>query len=57
MNMVKKAKDGICVGLADGKVVVESKSITKVMNTLLKDYTDKEITLSSVPKGNKVFIL
>ncbi len=51
------SKEGICIGLADGKIVVESKSINKVMNTLIEDYSDKEITISSIPKGNKIFVL
>jgi dihydroxyacetone kinase-like predicted kinase len=50
-------KEGICVGIADGKVVVEDKDINIVMDTLIQDYSDKKTSITSIPKGDKVFIL
>lgn len=52
-----KKLEGNCVGLADGKVVIKSKSIKRVMDTLINKYPDSEVSIASVPKGNKIFIL
>ncbi len=52
-----KELEGNCIGLVDGKVVIKSKSIKKVMNALIKDYPNREIAITSMPKGDKVFIL
>lgn len=53
---ILKKHEGKCVGIANGKVVISSKSLTKVMRILNKDYFDSETYLLSVPKGNKIFI-
>lgn len=45
---IKKHK-GKCIGIVEGKVVVESKSIDKVIKTLAKDYPDKETIITTVP--------
>ena len=52
-----KKEGGVCLGLADGKVVVKSKSINEVMNTLIQNYPDSKISITSVPRGDKIFIL
>ncbi|MBU0615708.1 MAG: hypothetical protein KJ601_06450 [Nanoarchaeota archaeon] len=50
-------QEGICIGIADGKVVVENKDLNIVMDTLIRDYPDKKTSISSIPKGDNVFIL
>ena len=54
---ISRKSQGHCIGLADGKVVVVSKNLNEVMNKLIKDYSDKDISITSVPRGDKVFIL
>ena len=49
--------EGKCIGIADGKVVIASRSVNKVMKTLIKDYSDCDVTLTSIPKRNKILIL
>lgn len=49
--------EGKCVGLADGKVVVESKSIKEVMLRLGKDFRDKKTDVITFPKKNKILVL
>ncbi len=50
-------KEGVCVGLADGKEVIRDQDINKVMDTLKKNYPNQDIAISSIPKHNKIFIL
>ena len=47
---------GQCVGLVEGKIVINSTSINKVIKELNK-YPDKKVRLMSIPKGDKIFIL
>lgn len=59
-KLVKMSKDkyeGKCIGLADGKVVVVSKDPIVVMDKLMKQYSDKEILVTSIPKRNTNFVL
>lgn len=49
--------EGFCVGLADGKVVVKSPSIKKVMATLNMTYSDKKTAIMTFPKKNKILVL
>ena len=59
-KLVKMGKDkyeGKCIGLADGKVVVVSKDPIKVMDKLMKDYSGKEILVTSIPKRDTNFVL
>ena len=56
-SQITKKDEGKCIGLVNGKVVIRSSSINKVMKELNKKYSDKEVSITSIPKGNKVFIL
>jgi len=49
--------EGKCLGKADGKVVIVSNSVEEVMATLKKKYSTCVISISSIPKSNKIFIL
>ena len=59
-KLVKMNKDkygGKCIGLADGKVVVVNKNPIVVMDKLMKQYSDKEILVTSIPKRSTNFVL
>ena len=55
--MDKDKYEGKCIGLADGKVVFSDKDPIKVMNKLMKNYSDKPIMVTSIPKKDVNFIL
>lgn len=48
--------EGKVIGLVKGKIVISSISARKVMNYLITNYPDEEISLSYIPKINKIFI-
>ena len=48
--------EGKCLGLANGKIVIVSKDIKEVMNTLNEKYADEQISIFSVPKRDTVFV-
>ncbi len=52
-----KQEKGVCVGFADGKEVIRSRSINRVIKILIDKYPHSEVTLASIPSGDKVFIL
>ena len=56
-KMNKSKYEGKCIGLADGKIVFSDKDPIKVMDKLMKDYSNKEIMVTSVPKKNINFVL
>lgn len=56
-KMDKNKYEGKCIGLADGKVVFSDKNPIKVMDKLMKNYSDKEIMVTSIPKKNVNFVL
>ena len=55
--MNKGKYEGKCIGLADGKIVFSDKDPIKVMDKLMKDYSNKEIMVTSIPKKNINFVL
>lgn len=56
-KMDKNKYEGKCIGLADGKIVFSDKDTIKVMDKLMKEYFDKEIMVTSIPKKNANFVL
>jgi hypothetical protein len=52
-----KKYEGMCVGLANGKVVAHSASIKEVMNDLFTKHKGEQIAVISVPKKDKVLVL
>ena len=56
-KMKKDRYEGKCIGLADGKVVVVNKDPISVMDKLMKNFSDKEILVASIPKRNTNFVL
>ena len=56
-KMNKGKYEGKCIGLADGKIVFSDKDPIKVMDKLMKYYSNKEIMVTSVPKKNINFVL
>ena len=56
-TMNKNKYEGKCIGLADGKVVFSDKNPVKVMDKLMKEYSNKEIMVTSMPKKNTNFVL
>jgi len=56
-TMNKKKYEGKCIGLADGKVVITGKNPVTVMDELVKNFSDKEIMVTSIPKKNVNFVL
>ena len=56
-KMSKDKYEGKCIGLADGKVVIVNKDPIKVMDKLMKNYSDKEILVTSIPKRDTNFVL
>ena len=56
-TMSKKKYEGKIIGLADGKVVVSGKNLTKVMEELTKNFSDKNIMVTSIPKKDVNFVL
>ena len=55
MNTAKY--EGKCIGMADGRVVFSDKNPIKVMDKLMKNYSDKSIMVTSIPKKNTNFVL
>jgi len=53
----EKKYEGMCVGLANGKVVAHSVSIKEVMNDLFTKHKGEQIAVISVPKKDKVLVL
>ena len=51
-----KEYEGKCVVMVRGKVIFSSGSITRVIKES-KKYSPQEVSIASVPKGNKVLIL
>lgn len=56
-TMRKKIYEGKVIGLADGEIVASDKDLTKVMNILKRDYSDKNIMITSIPKKDVNFVL
>ena len=56
-TMRKSKYEGKVIGLADGEVVVFGKNLTKVTDKLVKNYSDKEIMVTSIPKKDVNFVL
>jgi len=52
-----KKYEGLCVGLANGRVVVSDKSLNTVMKKLSSGYKGQKISLLTVPKKNKTLVL
>lgn len=52
-----EGREGKCLGLADGKIVVEDERVERVMEVLQRDYSDKRISILTVPKADKILIL
>ena len=54
-----KEKDylGVCVGLANGKVVVKDKSIEKVMRILFTEHKGEEVAATSFPSKDKTLVI
>ena len=57
VKMNKDKYEGKCIGLADGKVVAVNKNPIVVMDKLMKQYSDKEILVTSIPKRSTNFVL
>ena len=49
--------EGMCIGLANGRVVAKNHSIQTVMRELIEKHRGKKIAVINVPKKNKIFIL
>lgn len=56
-KMNKSKYEGKCIGLADGKVVFSDKNPIKVMDKLMRHYSDKDIMVTSIPKKDVNFVL
>ena len=56
-TMDKKKYEGKCIGLANGKVVVTGKDPVIVMDELVKNFSDKEIMVTSIPRKDVNFVL
>ena len=49
--------EGLCIGLADGKVVAKERSIARVMEILFTKYKGKSIAVTSFPKRDKTLVV
>jgi len=52
-----KKYEGMCVALVDRKVVLYDKDISKLTSAALKKYPADKLTITSVPKSDKILIL
>lgn len=54
---IDKQYEGKCVAIVADKIVLSDKNIHKLTELALKQYSPEELTITSVPKGNKILVL
>ena len=53
---IDKKYEGKCVAIVDRKIVLYNKNIHKLTEEALSKYSPEELTITSVPKGNKILV-
>ena len=54
---IDRRYEGKCVAIVSGRIVLSHKNIHELTKTALRQYSPAELTITSVPKGNKILVL